>query len=135
MKQSCDRLGPDCAGTEVSTTSAHVMSQMPSTVHTLLTIGHSTLPLASFLRALKENGCSRLVDVRRFPGSRKYPQYGQEQLFASLNAEGISAVSREGLGGRRPAQRTASTRAGEMKAFEGMRTICRHRLLQSRWIG
>lgn len=49
MKQSCDRLGPDCAGTEVSTTSAHVMSQMPSTVHTLLTIGHSTLPLASFL--------------------------------------------------------------------------------------
>jgi len=53
MKQSCYRLGSDCVGTEISTTSADMMSQMPLTVHTLLTIGHSTLPLASFLRALK----------------------------------------------------------------------------------
>ncbi len=34
------------------------------------------------------------------PGSRKYPQYGQEQLFASLKAKGISAVWREELGGQ-----------------------------------
>jgi len=71
----------------------------------MMTIGHSTLAIESFLRALKENGCRLLVDVRRYPGSRKYPQYGQEQLFASLDAEGICAVWREGLGGRRPAHK------------------------------
>jgi len=119
MKQSCDRLGPDCAGTEVSTTSIYMMSQMPSQAHTLLTIGHSTLPLISFLRALKESGCRRLVDVRRFPGSRKYPQYGQEQLFASLNAEGISAVWREGLGGRRPAQKDSINTGWRNESFRG----------------
>lgn len=67
----------------------------------MMTIGHSTLPLASFVRALKENGCTHLVDVRRHPGSRKYPQYGQDALFSSLAAEGIRATWREGLGGRR----------------------------------
>jgi len=117
MKQSCDRLGPDCAGTEVSTTSVYMMSQMPSPAHTLLTIGHSTLPLASFLRALKENGCRHLVDVRRFPGSRTYPQYGQKQLFASLNAEGISAVWREGLGGRRPAHKDSINTGWRNESF------------------
>jgi uncharacterized protein (DUF488 family) len=68
----------------------------------MMTIGHSTLPIESFLRALKDNGCGLLVDVRRFPGSRKHPQYDQKSLFASLAAEGVSAVWREGLGGRRP---------------------------------
>jgi hypothetical protein len=119
MKQSCDRLGPDCAGTEVSTISGESMSQLPPTLPALLTIGHSTLPLASFLRALKENGCTRLVDVRRFPGSRKYPQYGQEQLFASLNAEGISAVWREGLGGRRTAQKNSNNTGWRNESFRG----------------
>jgi uncharacterized protein (DUF488 family) len=68
----------------------------------MLTIGHSTLPIESFLRALKENGCTLLVDVRRFPGSRRHPQFGQKELFAALAASGIQATWREGLGGRRP---------------------------------
>jgi uncharacterized protein (DUF488 family) len=115
VKQSCDQRGPDCAGTEVSTIYEPTAANAP----TLLTIGHSTLPLASFLRALKENGCRRLVDVRRFPGSRKYPQYGQEQLFASLNAEGISAVWREGLGGRRTAQKNSINTGWRNESFRG----------------
>jgi hypothetical protein len=115
VKQSCDQRGPDCAGTEVSTIYEPTAANAP----TLLTIGHSTLPLASFLRALKENGCRRLVDVRRFPGSRKYPQYGQEQLFASLNAEGISAVWREGLGGRRTAQKNSINTGWRNDSFRG----------------
>jgi uncharacterized protein (DUF488 family) len=68
----------------------------------MMTIGHSTLELDAFLRALRENGCSTLVDVRRFPGSRRYPQFGQSGLFAALEEAGIRAVWREGMGGRRP---------------------------------
>jgi len=37
----------------------------------------------------------------RHPGSRRFPQYGQEQLFASLKAEAIGAVWLKELGGRR----------------------------------
>ncbi len=85
----------------------------------MMTIGHSTLPIGSFLRALKENECKLLVDVRRYPGSRKYPQYGQKQLFASLNAEGISAVWREGLGGRRPAHKDSINTGWRNESFRG----------------
>jgi uncharacterized protein (DUF488 family) len=67
----------------------------------MMTIGHSTLELDAFLRALQENGCTTLVDVRRFPGSRRHPQFGQDRLFAALHDSGIRAVWREGLGGRR----------------------------------
>ena len=69
----------------------------------MMTIGHSTLAMEAFLRALGENGCTTLVDVRRFPGSRRHPQFGQDRLFASLQEAGIRAVWREGLGGRREA--------------------------------
>jgi uncharacterized protein (DUF488 family) len=85
----------------------------------MMTIGHSTLPLESFLRALKDNGCDLLVDVRRFPGSRKHPQYERERLFASLDAEGISAVWREGLGGRRPAHQNSINTGWLNTGFRG----------------
>jgi uncharacterized protein (DUF488 family) len=67
----------------------------------MMTIGHSTLTLEAFLRALGENGCTTLVDVRRFPGSRRHPHFSQERLFASLKDAEIRAVWREGLGGAR----------------------------------
>ena len=62
----------------------------------MMTIGHSTLPLEVFLQALKDNGCRLLVDVRSIPRSRHNPQFGQEALFASLEAAGIAAVWRRG---------------------------------------
>ncbi len=85
----------------------------------MMTVGHSTLPIESFLRALKENECKLLVDVRRYPGSRKYPQYGQEQLFASLYAEGIGAVWREELGGRRTPHNDSINTGWRNESFRG----------------
>jgi uncharacterized protein (DUF488 family) len=85
----------------------------------MMTIGHSTLPIESFLRALKENQCTLLVDVRRHPGSRKYPQYRQEPLFASLEKEGIHAVWREGLGGRRAAHKNTINTGWLNESFRG----------------
>jgi uncharacterized protein (DUF488 family) len=84
-----------------------------------MTIGHSTLPFEAFVRALKENGCRLLVDVRRYPGSRRYPHFSQKQLFASLEEEGIAAVWREGLGGRRPAQKNSVNLGWRNESFRG----------------
>ena len=84
-----------------------------------MTIGHSTLPIDVFLPALKENGCELLVDVRRYPGSRRHAQFGQERLFASLAEVGIRGVWREGLGGRRKAQPSSANTAWRNEAFRG----------------
>ena len=85
----------------------------------MMTIGHSTLTMDSFLRALGENGCTTLVDVRRFPGSRRHPQFGQDRLFAALHEAGIRAVWREGLGGRREAKADSVNTGWREESFRG----------------
>jgi len=85
----------------------------------LRTIGHSTLSIGTFLHALQEHGCEMLVDVRRYPGSRRHPQFGQERLFASLAEVGIRACWRESLGGRRKAQLNSLNNAWRNEAFRG----------------
>jgi len=85
----------------------------------MMTIGHSTLEIDAFLRALKENGCTTLVDVRRFPGSKRYPQFGQVQLFGSLEKAGIRALWREGLGGRRVAAKDSVNTGWRNEGFRG----------------
>src|SRR5271167_2674576 len=85
----------------------------------MMTIGHSTLEIESFLRALRENGCSTLVDVRRYPGSKRYPQFGQERLFASLEGAGIRGVWHVGLGGRRAARKDSVNTGWRNESFRG----------------
>ena len=58
---------------------------------TVFTIGHSTRSADDFVALLRENGVQLLVDVRRFPGSRRHPQFGQEPLRAALAEAGIAA--------------------------------------------
>lgn len=67
----------------------------------LWTIGHSNRSLEAFLALLSENQIECLADVRRFPGSRKHPQFGKEELPRSLTDAGIEYVHFEALGGRR----------------------------------
>jgi uncharacterized protein (DUF488 family) len=85
----------------------------------MMTIGHSTLELEVFLRVLGENGVRTLVDVRRFPGSRRYPQYGQARLFESLAEVGIRGVWREGMGGRRVARKDSVNTGWRNESFRG----------------
>lgn len=70
----------------------------------LFTIGHSTHPLAEFLDLLERNGIEVLIDIRRFPGSRKYPHFNRENLAAALAKSGIEYHWLQALGGRRPRQ-------------------------------
>lgn len=85
----------------------------------MMTIGHSTLTIEAFLRALRENGCTTLVDVRRFPGSGRNPQFGQARLFESLGKAGIRALWREGLGGRRRAAADSVNTGWHNEGFRG----------------
>jgi uncharacterized protein (DUF488 family) len=72
---------------------------------TIFTIGHSTRTTGEFLELLRSNGVNLLVDVRRFPGSRRHPQWGPEALAASLAEAGIGYRHEEALGGRRTSER------------------------------
>lgn len=68
----------------------------------LFTIGHSTHSLEQFLELLDQHGIELLADIRRFPGSRKYPHFNQDRLETSLQQAGVSYHWIESLGGRRP---------------------------------
>jgi uncharacterized protein (DUF488 family) len=67
----------------------------------ILTIGHSSRTLEAFLDLLRAHGVERLIDVRRYPGSRRHPHFGQVVLSASLAAAGVAYQHEPDLGGRR----------------------------------
>ncbi|MGZ5476615.1 MAG: DUF488 domain-containing protein, partial [Thermoanaerobaculia bacterium] len=77
----------------------------------IYTIGHSTRELSELVALLKENGVGRLVDIRRFPGSRRYPHFSREALSKSLPESGIAYEHFEDLGGRRKALPTSRNTA------------------------
>ena len=78
----------------------------------LLTIGHSNHPLDRFLALLARHGVEALVDIRRFPGSRKHPHFNQDNLATALPGSGVEYHWLEALGGRRPKQRFESPNLG-----------------------
>ena len=67
------------------------------------TLGHSTRPLGEFLGLLVESKIECVVDVRRLPGSRAFPQYDAEALRASLLGAGIDYWHLTALAGLRRA--------------------------------
>jgi uncharacterized protein (DUF488 family) len=71
---------------------------MPSTAWT---VGHSTRPLEQFLAVLRAHDIALVVDVRRFPGSRRLRHYAAPALAAALRAGGVAYRWVPALGGRR----------------------------------
>jgi len=75
----------------------------------VLTIGHSTRPIETFIELLHSHRVTQLVDVRTVPRSRHNPQFNQDELRASLAGVGIGYAHAPGLGGfRRPAPDSAN---------------------------
>jgi uncharacterized protein (DUF488 family) len=70
-------------------------------MHVVLTIGHGVRPLEELVETLREAAVETLVDVRRFPGSRRNPQFNQGPLRAALDHAGIEYRHAVELGGRR----------------------------------
>jgi uncharacterized protein (DUF488 family) len=67
----------------------------------VFTIGHGAREAAEFVECLVEADVRTLVDVRRFPGSRRHPQFGRDAVAATVRKAGVEYVHVEALGGRR----------------------------------
>jgi len=65
------------------------------------TIGHSTLPPERFLARIEAHSIQQVADVRRYPASRRHPQFNRETLATFLDARGKEYRWFEDLGGRR----------------------------------
>ena len=85
----------------------------------LWTVGHSTRPIEELVEAVGSFDIKVLVDVRSFPGSRRYPHFNREQLRVSLPAAGIEYQHFPELGGRRRARTDSINMAWRNKMFRG----------------
>jgi uncharacterized protein (DUF488 family) len=86
---------------------------------TVWTIGHSTLAAEALLARLQAHGIGAIADVRRFPASRRHPQFAGEAMQAWLGEAGIDYLWLPQLGGRRrPAVDTVNT-AWRNASFRG----------------
>jgi uncharacterized protein (DUF488 family) len=83
------------------------------------TIGHSTRPFEEFVYLLLENQIQHLIDIRRFPGSKRFPQYNKELLAASLLNYQIQYTHLESLGGRRNPRPDSLNSVWRVKGFRG----------------
>jgi uncharacterized protein (DUF488 family) len=86
---------------------------------TLWTIGHSTRPWELFVDMLREAGITQLVDVRRFAGSKRNPQFSPIAMAPALAEAGIAYIPMPELGGRRAALKDSPNGAWRVAAFRG----------------
>ncbi len=92
---------------------------MPADPATIWTVGHSTRTLEQFVGLLGEYRIEAIADVRRFPGSRRYPHFANEAMATSLPAHGIAYQWVPKLGGRRKVQPDSPNTAWRNASFQG----------------
>jgi uncharacterized protein (DUF488 family) len=86
---------------------------------TVWTIGHSNVALERFVGLLEAHEISMIMDVRRYPGSRRHPHFSGSALATSLPREGIGYMHLPELGGRRTAHADSKNTAWRHPAFRG----------------
>jgi len=83
------------------------------------TIGHSTRTLDEFIALLKSFQIECVVDIRSFPGSRRYPYFNKEALEISLSENNVKYFHLKELGGRRKALADSNNIIWRHAAFRG----------------
>lgn len=86
---------------------------------TLWTVGHGTLDGASLARLVAGAGIAAVVDVRRYPGSRRNPSVARAALGPTLAGHGVAYRWDERLGGRRGRPPDSPDTALRDRAFAG----------------
>jgi uncharacterized protein (DUF488 family) len=87
----------------------------------VFTVGHGTRTTDELVTILESAGVGRVIDVRRFPGSRRHPHFSREALEVSMPERGIRYEWwGEDLGGRRSGSPKASRHVAWRNAgFQG----------------
>ena len=85
----------------------------------VLTVGHSTRSAEELLAMLQAHGVTVLVDVRRFPASRRYPHFNGPALERTLAAQGMGYVHEADLGGHRDPRPDSVNLGWRVAAFRG----------------
>jgi uncharacterized protein (DUF488 family) len=85
----------------------------------LFTVGHSNRSIEDFIEILKAHGVERLLDVRRYPTSRKWPHFDAGALEASLRDAGVAYSGFPELGGRRRPRADSPHVAWRKSSFRG----------------
>lgn len=91
----------------------------PKSGKEIWTIGHSTHSIQDFIKILKSFEIETLVDVRRYPGSKKFPHFNKDQLITVLPGNGINYTHLEDLGGRRKANKDSHNTTWRLLSFRG----------------
>lgn len=86
---------------------------------TIWTIGHSTRTLDEFIAMLKSFKVELVVDIRSFPGSRRYPHFNKAALEISLPENNIKYINLKELGGRRKSRPDSINTGWRHAAFRG----------------
>lgn len=86
----------------------------PKTIHT---IGHSTRAIEVFFELLRAHDIQLLIDVRRWPASKRHPHFNRAALAAALSIQGIDYLWRGDLGGFRKPAPDSPNRAWQVGAF------------------
>jgi uncharacterized protein (DUF488 family) len=86
---------------------------------TLFTVGHSTHPFETLVEMLKAHGVTTIADVRRYPRSRKFPQFNDETLAVDLPRVGLAYVPLPALGGRRRPAKDSINAGWRSEGFRG----------------
>ena len=95
------------------------MNTARRTSHAIWTLGHSNHPIERFIQILHAHNIDIVLDVRRFPASRKWPHFNAASLAESLPAAGIGYVGLPELGGRRKPRPDSPHTAWRVEAFRG----------------
>lgn len=95
------------------------MDDVAADAGTLWTIGHSTREWTVFTAMLSDAGIQVLVDVRRFAGSRRNPQFSGETMARTLPEAGFRYLPMPDLGGRRKADPDTRNTAWRNASFRG----------------
>jgi len=85
----------------------------------IYTIGHSTRELAELVTLLTAHGVAQVIDVRRYPASRRHPQFARAALAAGLATSGIGYRHEPDLGGRRAPRPDSPHTAWRNAGFRG----------------
>jgi uncharacterized protein (DUF488 family) len=86
----------------------------------IFTVGHGARLIDAFVAVLRAASVTLLVDIRRYPGSRRHPQFGRDALAAVLDANGVDYEWQgAALGGRRSSRPGSRHTALRNAAFAG----------------